>query len=517
MRLILNIILAIIVSGPALATTSAEDLRSLVIGGDVKAVEAAIDGAVAQDFATHADPALQRDLFAIFHVTHPDIGAFTEKWLREQPTSAYAMTARAWYFHKIGSVNRGDYGTRITFSGGLEIMSDQYSKAETLFVAATKARPDLLAASDGIIAVSLTVGGRAAIPTELERIMAIYPTRGSLMRAMRPLSPQWGGSPEDVSLVCARYAPMVVAIKDYTPNVCWVDAVFYANFQDEQAREAAYQALQMLDNPILDDARLAAAMDRRGPATQRLAVLEKFKAKRHLTTKEASALDTATIEANQLDPTVYYAPNYEQALSDGVADLRLKADRDPFNTTVVLNYLGNLPPNWQENGGDFGLEDARTRVQRLLTAVPHSWSAWQTLADLTYDNTADTIKKASGYLQNSIFYSNYGQEALQNALSVLAARTDRYSKRKATSGALNLTPEDLTELDLLGKCPIVALSRIAQSVCAQRGIGGDQCLDVTYGFLLRPMLQDVQDRGACETETNAPLESLLRGPEPADF
>jgi hypothetical protein len=73
-------------------------------------------------------------------------------------------------------------------------MARFHQEAFDLMVAATQADPLLLAASDGILRLSQTLGNIEVIAAELERIMATTPNRGSLMRAMRGAGAAMGRS-----------------------------------------------------------------------------------------------------------------------------------------------------------------------------------------------------------------------------------------------------------------------------------------------------------------------------------
>jgi hypothetical protein len=517
MSLIRQIILAIALCSPAFATPAQDALHDMIMAGDIAAVEATLTKAVAQEGAPGQEPQAQRDLFLMFVVTDPKVDRFTANWLQERPDSAYAMTARGWYLHAMGRANRGSDWMSATYRDGVDAMVAFDTEALALFTAAAKAEPGLLAASDGLLVMTQTVAPEETIPVEMERIMALRPNRGSLMRAMYKLAPQWGGDPDQVRLVCDRYAPMVTTVKDYTPAVCMVDAVYFGLFVPGEMRDAASIALQTLQNPVLDYARVLDVLDGNGTAEYRLAVLEKTKSERQLSPDEAMAFDNAMFQVNHVAVNNDILSTYRQAVSQGLDTLRIAADRDPLSTRAVLDYIDQLQQNNMENGAEFDIADAQARLQRLLTTIPHSWRAWMMLARLSHDSEPGTMERVVGYLHNSIYYSNYGDEALRNAVGDLTAQTDNYSKRKYKAGQSNLTPEDVAELDLLGRCPILALTRLALAACAEKGIVSEQCMVNGYMFLLKPMFADIAARGICQAETNAPLEELLPSAVPADF
>lgn len=517
MSLIRQIILAIVMCNAAFATPAQDALYEMIMAGDIAAVEATLTKSVAQDAAPGQEPQAQRDLFLMFVVTDPKVDKFTANWLQERPGSAYAMTARGWYLHAMGRANRGSDWMSATYRDGVDAMVAFDTEALALFTAAAKAEPGLLVASDGLLVMTQTVAPEELIPVELERVMALRPNRGSLMRAMYKLAPQWGGDADQVRLVCDRYAPMVTTVKDYSSEVCMVDAVYFGLFVPGEMRDAASIALQTLQNPVLDYAHVLDVLDGNGTAEYRFAVLEKAKSERPLSPKEAMAFDNANIEVNHLTFDIANAPTYVAAVSQGLDVLRMTADRDPLSTAAVLAYIDQLQQNLNENGVDFDRDDARARLHRVLTAIPHSWRAWMMLARLSHDSEPGTMERVVGYLHNSIYYSNYGDEALRNAVGDLTAQTDNYSKRKATSGKSNLTPEDVAELDRLGRCKVLALTRLALAACAEKGIVSEQCLVNGYMFLLKPMFADIAARGVCQAETNAPLEELLPSAVSADF
>ena len=505
----------IVFAAPAFATTP-DELHNHIAAFDVAEVEAALNAAGKQDRMTGTDPELQRDLFRVFWVTDPAVDAFTEKWLTVNPASANAMAARGWYLHAMGRANRGQDTNRYTFRGGYDLMQAQHAQAFSLFNSALKTYPNLLSASDGLLVLAQTVADETVIPVELERVMALAPNRGSLMRAMFALAPQWGGNFRQVQLLCARYAPMISTIADYSAETCAVDAVFYANFPPGDIRDAADRALAQMPHPVLDYARIRSAVAGAGPPELRFSVLESAKSTRNLTPDEAQAWVVARNAVKGLAPTGV-DPAYTAAVAQGLDTLRVQADRDPFDTSKVLTYIDQLERNLWENGTAFDVAEATERVQSLLRAVPHSWRAWDRLAKLKADFDTGNPELVGPYYRNAIYYSNYGLIALQEAVKGTLPLIDIKSKRNATSGNLNLTLQDVANLDRTANCPVVAWARIATLICQQEGVGSDDCLRSGMTFLLTDLLQDTRTRNVCQTEANDPLETILFGPSPADF
>lgn len=286
----------------------------------------------------------------------------------------------------------------------------------------------------------------------------------------------------DVAGVDAALAE--VAVQDDTPDVCVVDAIFCGRFTQGPMRDAARVAMEPLSNPVLEYARLLDVLDSKCTAAHRLAMLDKVKSERPLTANEGLICDIATIEVNHIQtPSPHNTPTYKLALSQGLGELRRVANRYPFYTTVVVDYITQPEKNYCENGVDFDRADADKRLQRVLVAVPHSCRAWLRLAQLHLNFEPGTLQKTEAYLQNAIAYPNFGQNALQEAISSMMM-TDGYSKREATAGQSNQTPQDVAELGRLGRCLIIALMRITQAVCDERGLGHEDCLSKNFAFLL---------------------------------
>jgi hypothetical protein len=262
-----------------------------------------------------------------------------------------------------------------------------HERAFDLAVKAVAADPDLLAASDLMLRLTGTFGNFEVIPVELERVMARHPNRGSLLRVMKSLAPQWGGSPAQVKLLCDRYAPMVASVPGYDATVCAIDAVYAGGFWDGDQRDEAHQLLMLTPNPVLDYARLDDAVAGLGNPIQRVKVLEAVKAERGLTTIEARALDTAIAE--KAGPGVLVTQDeWKIALGNAVDARRVEADLDPYDPFAVNRYVTTAMDAEEVLGAKLDAADMTARLERLLAQVPYAARSWQLLGDLTGRNVA---------------------------------------------------------------------------------------------------------------------------------
>lgn len=497
----------------ALASITYDALFDLVINGDIPAVEAALKTAVAEDAAATGEPERQRDLFSVFTLTHPGVADFTAKWLEADPQSAYALTARGWHQYGMGWAMRGEGLARDTFPGAFQKMREFHEVAFDLMSAATEADPTLLAASDGVLRIPQTLGNIEAIPGELERIMATLPNRGSLMRAMLALSPQWGGRSEQVELLCGRYAPKITTMAGYDALVCRVDAAYYADFQSGDQREAAHQMLTLIDNPVLDYARLMDAVDNVSTPQQAIRLLERAKSARPLTVQEAEALD----HARSMDAgfsVIEEFPERDAAMPQAVVVARRQADRDPLMGSVVTRYISLAYRNASKNGGAVDRAEVEARLKQLLTVAPYDGNAWLQLAQLiSEDGSLAGIEAAQPYFENAVVYSNYRYDVVYSMLDTKLAIIRKPDNWMASRDISGLSSDELAELDRIINCPVITDHLRMQYVCMSARREGSSCANgqMDAESPLAERMSNIVERGVCkaEIESYQPEELIL--------
>jgi hypothetical protein len=400
-------------------------------------------------------------------------------------------------------------------------MRRYHAAAFDLAQRAVAADPGLIAASDLMLQLTQTLGNPEIIPAEMERVMARHPNRGSLMRVMGSLAPQWGGSPAQVKLLCERYAPLIKSVADYDMQVCAIDAVYWGNFWNGNQRDEAHQLLLLTPNPILDYARLQDALLNLGPPEQRVRLLESVKSKRDLTRSEAMALDGAQAEVvGGLNMQV----EWKIAVANALAWNRNAADADPFDPAIVTAYVGTALDAEQNLGIAPDVPDLIQRLQRLLAQLPYSAEAWMFLGDMVsrtdVPGTVDleNIAKAEPYYINAVVYSNYQHWALKSLVwtkfwAIIDVRN--LLNNVDTSG---LTKAERARYDDVVYCPMIRQMTILAIVCRNQGIAVEQC----GGFDVEPerildRLREVLAQGSCPQEANRDPSTLAYSPIKIDF
>lgn len=510
------LVLAVLWPLQALGQTGPEEFRALVVAGDRAGVEAALRAAVIKDAAPETEPDAERAMFDLFTDTQPEVAAFTEAWLAASPDNALAMVARGWHLHARGWNARGNATAGNVFPDAMAALQADHARALALAEAALAVEPGLIAASDLKLMLTTTLGNPEVIPPELERVMALHPNRGSLMRAMGALAPQWGGSPAQVQLLCERYAPLIRSVPGYDVQVCAIDAVYWGNFWNGDQRDEAHQLLQLTPNPVLDYARLQDALTYLGPPEQRVRLLEGIKAKRHLKRNEAMALDGALAEvAGGMNLQV----EWKASLSFALEWNRKAADHDPFDPEIVTAYVGNALDAEQNLGTALDVPDLIRRLQRLLTEVPWSADAWVMLGDLTGRTETpgqvdlDQIAAVEPYYINAVVYSNYNHSALKSLVWTKFWAIIDVRNLVNDVDISGLAPEERARYDEVVHCPLIRQMTILAIICRNQGIPDDRC----SGFHTDPervmnRLRAVVAEGSCPEEVARDPATLAYSP-----
>lgn len=506
---------------PAQAAISADDLRALVLKRDFVATDAALIAAHAEYTTAHT-PDAERDLYVVFGLTDPAIGQFVLDWAKNDPDNPRALTAKAWNLYDWGWILRGERTVQNTSAEALDALASRHTAAFLLFKQATELQPGLIPASDGLLRLTATLGNKSIIPLELERIMTSQPNRGSLMRAMVSLAPQWNGRPEQVNLLCDRYAPKITDIKDYTPEVCRIDAVYYADFWYGDQRAAAHQLLMFTLNPVLDYAREADILAGLMTQEETIAALQAIKAKRPLTLKEAEKLDYTLMDFNRTLPQDAHYPEYKAALLREIDLGDAALVRDPFNPDLLDHYIE------VRLGAVYNLErpiapaekaDMIKRLQTVLKVVPTSPELWADLAQLTLQsNDLDSIARAEPYFHNAIYYARYGTTQFADAVRPKVEMVLDYKNYMHAADISGLTPEQLAKLDEIVNCPLAEQLSILGMVCQNTNTPANQCAEgaVTNEVVIK-RLRDRIDSGACGPLFGQSLDTLYEKATKVDF
>lgn len=506
---------------PTAPPISFDALRSLVLARDFAATDSALTQAHTV-YTAALTPDAERDLYNVFALSDPAIQTFVEDWARDAPHNPRALTAKGWNLYAWGNFLRGRTTANNTTEVAFKAMSSRHIAAFSLFKQATELQPALIPASDGLLRLTATLGNQSVIPRELERIMTSQPNRGSLMRAMVSLAPQWGGRPEQVNLLCDRYAPLIADVKDYSPEICRIDAVYYADFWYGDQRAAAHQLLMFTNHPILDNARYSDMMDGLMSPEDSIVLLEKLKADGDMGSREARKLDTLRNQINKVSPTEAKYPELATALSRELPYLHDALIQDPLNPYLLHRYIGVLFDAVEYANRPVTPADKlelTTRLHATLKAVPTAPQLWIDLAKMTLRwQDLDSIAKAEPYFHNAIYYSRYGTDEFAEAARPKLQMVQDQSNLIQAADISGLTPEQLVKLDKIVNCPLAVQLSILRVVCQNTGTPENQCADgAATNDVVWDRLKARINAGACLKEFKQRLGDVYEKPVEVDF
>lgn len=235
---------------PGRAVVTWDELHDLVLQGQIAPVEAALQDAVDADKAGDVEPDEQRKLFTLFTNSAPEIGGFLIRWQAERPDSALAMTAMGWHLWKRGWNAMG--GVDAPLPAIQDARTADHATALDLAVQAVALDPDLVAASDLMLRLAITLGDPDIVPAEMERVMTRHPNRGSLMRVFGAFARQVADRKLLVTTLCDRFAPLIRSVADYDALTCSVDAAYGGGVWYGEDGTEPRQLLQLSVNPVLD-------------------------------------------------------------------------------------------------------------------------------------------------------------------------------------------------------------------------------------------------------------------------
>ena len=462
------------------------------------------------------EPDEQRKLFTLFTNSAPEVEDFLNRWQAERPASALAMTAMGWHLWKRGWNATGGVDTPLPEAEAA--LATDHAAALDLAVRAVAADPHLIAASDLMLRLAITLGKPEIAPAEMERVMALHPNRGSLMRIFGAFSRQVADRKLLVATLCARYAPLIRSVSGYDAMTCSVDAAYGGGVWYGEDGTEPRQLLQLSANPVLDYARLQDAEWGFGPAQQRIRLLEAEKARRALTTDEARALDAARAEV--AGPGVLISQDeWKIALAAAVDQRRRDADLDPYDPVTVTRYVATLQDAENHLGQTLPRDEVILRLQRLLTRVPYAAEAWRDLADMTIgpvnpgDVSLDMLEQVEPWYINAVVYSNYDADLVAALVFgkywAIVDPTDVTQTRDMTV----LSAAERGRLDEVVNCPMMRQLKILMLVCRNQGIDIDTCSGFPGGtFPIESRLQKVNSDGGCKQEVERAMADLAYSP-----
>ena len=483
-------------------------LRAAALAGDFAALDAAIRAAADGDQA--------RAIFALFNSTDPAIDRATKAWLATDPANPRAMTARGWTLRSRGFALRGEGYIDDVLPAAYAGFRSLHGEAWDLALAAVKADPASLPASDLKLSVAYTTGHSSVIPVEFARMMELAPNRQTLLWASAGMAPQWGGKTGWGREACALWADRIPEPEGYDAAGCATEASFFAS--DKAAIEAwARAALRADDSPFLDAWRSHDAVYGRadGEADRAWAKdwLTRQGANSDLTLRQAIQLERMNGRNPQGDGP---GPVLDEILRRDLAAICRAADQDPGNWRKVFDCNEGL--SYSRYIGltrDKAAEVAR--LEQLVRLAPYDPYMWEYLASELRDSTApDQMTVETGAAMLAAFRTAL---ALSGNAPDFASRYERFAQGIWNDmDRINVDAIDTTGAPAFAKeafdsgivCPVVHAIRLHRGLCEETGARNAAC-EVAHDQAYRvDYLDRARRRGACEQEgtLTRPLHEL---------
>ncbi|WP_309667779.1 hypothetical protein [Tabrizicola sp.] len=470
------------------------------------------------------DLAAQRMAFAAFRTSDPVVAAFSEAMLAETPDDPKAMTARGMSLHSTGWKMRGTSEWSAIYPQARERMLAMHTEAEALALAALSADPTLIPASDLWMRVSMTLGHNSIVPDEIQRVMAIAPTRQSLTIAASALAPQWGGSEEYGYALCDEWAAIVTDVKDYTVEICKLDVVFAANYS-WQTREAVREQVVVVDHPVLAGPRLDLAISGRVPKAVAVTILRVLQSSEEMKLHHFRRWDD--LEGKSDISGV--GPRTKAALGTLIPRMRAESDFDPGDGIALMLYIDALLMQRQADGSEYPRDEVEARFGALFDVAPYDPDAWSRFGfylDMFRDASTMTLADADhirAAFVNSVVYANHKPSYVRTLASFNRMFWEGLDKRNLD--AMDATGEpafDREEFNTRIVCPTVRSIRVLDALCKGGLTQPEGCPeDVSMSDDSWPRLTELKERAksrkACETELSADPQDLLYSLVPMDL
>ena len=487
MRFLIVWMFFVILGHSAWATPDPDGLRALAYAGDVDGVEAAFVAIHAEERAGGISYDELRDRYLALIIFDPRVLTFTDRWLQEYPNSPHAHAIRAWQLYNASSEIRGEKNPRDTYSLALEGFNALQAQSLDHAQAAYQAAPDLVPASDALLALQMS--HRFLAPTDFAQlfgdIMAVTPNSWSLFLATKPARPEWGGGGSAIVRgLCDSFAGLVTDVPNYDSDTCFVHSIFSSEsyLRDSVVVAEASRILDGSDHPYLDEARLlqgyAATADiipagSDAPQTY------------HRNPQVAATLAEILSRPGYMDrgQAEIYDMNFAQPfelplllpmmIEREVAWAQERLTVDPYDSKAIavmtrIHYdaYGNLVPD------HLSVPQSIALLERRLLISPYNAEVWWQLARLIQLQEMSLLASPSdAYYENAIVYSNYDVFAVQ---VYLQAKYDQIKRRLwAEQSELSGRFMDAA-LFSDGFCPFIRLENLKQFMCnGPRSDSGD--------------------------------------------
>jgi hypothetical protein len=455
-------------AGPVLADLTRDDAFATILAGDQEAV---------LQMLSAIDPAEQRVVFSAFQTAHPQVATLSADLLAAHPGDPRAMVARGWHLQASGWAWRGGGYASTVHPEGMANMMARHAEAMALAEAARDMAPEMVAASDLVMSLAMTLGEDQAIAEELDRIMPLVATRHSLLLAASGLAPRWGGPQGWADGACAEWAAQVTDVEGYTVEVCALDMLFSA-WGSWDDKVAVWPRLLEVDHPLLDGARLGYAQSGLADTDWSIAEMEAAFERGALDLFSADTLDRLKGETAGLTEM---GPTAQEILPAELLRTRAEADFDPASTVKLEIYVHALSADARLNGTAWPAEELDRRYALLFQLSPLDFYAWQGYAGRLQGGldmitvSLDEIERVRGYFINGVVAGQHSPEALSGLELFNRMVWQDLERRNLDAMDATGAPEFAKEeFDRVVVCPAVRAIRVLQAVC-EGSSGGRGC------------------------------------------
>jgi hypothetical protein len=492
-------IVFLLLGSPLLAADiTPQTLRGLMLQGDVAAVDAALEQALADVRSGRLTFDEQRELVAVFRTTNPEYRDFIDAWLREYPQSIHARIAKVMNLRHLGWIARGTSVARHTYAAAMaemrEILDAGYPVAWEVFAE----HPDYIPASDAVLEYYRTHPGERPLDETLATIMAVTPSRASLDRAITAVSPQWGGSVEDMAEMCVAYGDKVADSPGYSSEMCLVDAI-YSHFIKGAPLDWARATLAGLPADALPYPRLLEAVFYKP--------VGKDQTEQVLDWYARSPQAGSNVDQN-IEYYLGLSGFAEEQAERRVGELRDKLADDSLNPELLLPIAQY---ELQHITGPEESVPARERLVQSLLLGKYDPEIWRALADAdrTYQDPSKILARLEPYTR-AVLYSNYESEHLiAYAVFVMVWRTN------LSNGFANyLLDGTISETALRAiadriDCEVVRAAKLIEWSCGNDPNAAANCAPDAYPYLeLRSLLDAPEDAAICPVFQKAEVSDL---------
>ncbi len=236
-------------------TLDPDRLWSLMTTGDFRQVETELEIVRAEVRKGTISFGQQRRLYQLFETTHPEMLEAIDDWLAERPDSIHAAVAKTSSLQHIAFLIRGLLPAAYVHSEAMAEAQRLRDQGYDLIWRTYRSAPDFIPASDKVVQYYHDFPGEQPFEQTIAEIMEVTPNKGTLLLALGPAAPRWGGSVELVFRLCQQYAAKLPDDPGYTSDLCKVQAIYEHQIYGE-VRDWARGVLDRTDNARLAKAHL---------------------------------------------------------------------------------------------------------------------------------------------------------------------------------------------------------------------------------------------------------------------